>query len=113
MNNILKLKTLFKELNNKNFLLLSFAFLLSLNQKWSTINLILLVALSLINIKSFSFNNFKKFIPFIALYFLYAIAYFKDSYQFGMVMFEQKASLIAIPIIFSVYKLDYEMFLYF
>ena len=111
MNKILKLKRLFKELNNKNFLLLSFAFLLSLNQKWSTINLILLVAVSLIYIKSLSFNNFKKFIPFIALYFLYAIAYFKDSYHFGMVMFEQKASLIAIPIIFSVYKLDYDTFI--
>lgn len=98
-------------LNTWKALLLLFSFLLPLNQKWSTINLILLVVLSLIKIKSFSLNNFKKFIPFIILYILYAIAYYKDNYQFGMVMFEQKASLIAIPIIFSINKLGYDTFI--
>lgn len=82
--------------------LIVYAFLLPINQKLSTFFLISLTVYALVKIKSLDFKILKSFLPFILIYILYAIAYYKDYYSFGIVMFEQKASFIAFPLIFSI-----------
>ncbi len=52
------------------------------------------------------FKNLKAFFPLILIFLLYAIAYYRDSYQIGFNLFEQKASFLAMPIILGTIKVS-------
>jgi len=88
------------------FIVLSFSFLLPVNQKASTITLLSLTLFCSLKYKAFNINIFKKFIPFYILYIIYGIAFFRDKYEFTNLMFERKALLLALPIIFSIISLS-------
>ena len=77
-----------------------------INQKVSTILLVVIAVLSLFNIKNAKYV--KVYLPLLILYVLFAIGYYRDTLSFGTVMFEQKASLLAFPIIFMSLKMDKE-----
>ncbi|WP_272023223.1 O-antigen ligase family protein [Olleya namhaensis] len=85
-------------------LLFLFCFLLPVNQKLSTILIILMVFYSFIIVKNIDLKELFRYTPFFVFYFLFIIANY-DEGKFGINMFEQKASLIAFPIIFATIKL--------
>lgn len=86
------------------YLLLLLSFLLPINEKISTILIIINVLLALIEIKNF--KNIKYAYPLFIFFILYSFAYYRDSYEFGIKIFEQKASFIAMPIIFGTLKMS-------
>lgn len=87
-------------------LLMGFSFFLPINQRISTLLMLVLTASSFFYIKDFSLKTFKLFVPFYLLYLLYAFAYFRDNFQIVNLMFERKAILLALPLVFSVIKVD-------
>ena len=93
-----------KGINSVNiFLLLSFAFFLPISQKISTINIVLLVVVSLLNIRKGKTDFKKGFIAPIGLYTVYCLSLiYSSELQLGII--EQKASLLFFPIIFILNK---------
>ncbi len=86
-------------------LLVGFSFFLPINQRLSTLTLLILTICSLFYIRRFDIIFFKHFIPFYILYILYGIAYYRDTYEIYNLMFERKAILVATPLVLSVFKL--------
>jgi O-antigen ligase len=100
------MKIMDKLLLKINYLLVILSFFMPINQKVSTLLIVLIVILSLFNIKNARYVNV--YLPFFVLYLLYTIGYYRDMLSFGIIMFEQKASLLAFPIIFMSLKVDNE-----
>lgn len=87
----------------QKWLFFSFAFLLPISQKISTLNIVLLVLISIVNFKKGKFNINKEFIALISLYFIYCLSLlYSSEMQLGVV--EQKASLLFFPLIFILNK---------
>ena len=87
----------------KMFLFLSFAFFLPISQKISTINIVFLVIVSLMNIRKEKTDFKKEFIAPIGLYIIYCLSIlYSSELQLGII--EQKASLLFFPIIFILNK---------
>jgi O-antigen ligase len=86
------------------FLLSSFAFCLPLNQKWSTLILLALVAILLLMKKEkVIFWNLTFLLPPLLYLVIVASLFYSDQFEFRYL--EQRASLIAFPIIFSAARL--------
>jgi len=84
-------------------LFLSFVFLAPISQKLSTINIGLLLIVSILNFQREKFNLLKGFLFPIGLYLLYCFSLlYSSEFQFGIA--EQKASLFVFPIIFMLNK---------
>lgn len=107
-----RLRSLFKSndiiFNIRLFCLVLFAFFLAINQNISTILLFLSAVLSLVKIKNIDLEYLKKTSPLFLLYFLYAVAYYRDDFNLTLYIFERKAVLLVIPLIFSTIKLKDE-----
>lgn len=87
----------------KMFLFLSLAFFLPISQKISTINIGLLLIVSIISFKFSSLNLKKGLVLPICLYILYCISLlYSSEMQLGII--EQKASLLVFPFIFMLNK---------
>tara|TARA_R110002049_G_scaffold2365_2_gene17251 strand:- start:8197 stop:9501 length:1305 start_codon:yes stop_codon:yes gene_type:complete len=84
----------------KRYLFLSFAFFLPINQRISTINIVLLVVFSLLNLRKSKINFKTEFIPLIVLYFIYCLSLLYSS-ELQLSIIEKKASLLFFPIIFT------------
>jgi len=89
----------FKITKIRSALFWSFAFILPVSQKISTINIILLLLVSLFSIKKNEFYLKKEFLLLISLYLIYCTSLFYSS-EFQVDIIERKASLIAFPVIF-------------
>lgn len=90
--------------------LLSFSLILPINQKFSTLLIILSILLVAIDYRNSSIafrKNFsKKYLPLVFLYIIFMISYFRDYFILDKNMFEQKASLLAFPLIFITISLS-------
>ncbi|WP_142784464.1 O-antigen ligase family protein [Changchengzhania lutea] len=87
----------------KTFLFLSFAFFFPISQKISTINIGLLLIVTIISFKFSSFYFKTGLVLPICLYVLYCISLlYSSEMQLGII--EQKASLLVFPIIFMLNK---------
>lgn len=87
------------------YLLCLFSFSLPLWQKFSTITLLVWLLISFFSIKKFKFN--KGFSPLLLFYFSYIIfdlIHGKD----GLSVMEMKASLLALPLIFSLNQFSFK-----
>ncbi|RED48932.1 O-antigen ligase family protein [Seonamhaeicola aphaedonensis] len=83
----------------KQGLLISFAFFLPISQKVSTINIVLLVIISILFLKKEHIDAEKGLLYPVILYLFYCGSLFYSSeLQLGII--EQKASLLAFPVIF-------------
>jgi O-antigen ligase len=98
----------YKYLNNgnivekiKDFLFLSFAFLLPISQKASTINIALLLLLSLFTLKKNNIQYFKELLVPIIFYLVCCLSLIYSS-EFQISIIEKKASLIVFPLIFII-----------
>lgn len=87
----------------KMFLFLSFAFLLPISQKASTINIVLLLMVSLLTIKKDNNQFNKELVIPISLYLVYCVSLIYSS-ELQTNIISQKASLFAFPIIFLLNK---------
>lgn len=87
----------------QKWLFLSFAFLMPISQKISTLNVVLLVLISILNFKKDKFNINKEFIALIILYFAYCLSLLYSS-EIDFSVVEQKASLLFFPFIFALNK---------
>jgi len=87
----------------QNQLFLSFAFLMPISQYLSTINIVLLLLVSLINIKRGCLYFNIKYLPLIVLYILYGLSLFYSE-ELQLNIFEFKASLFIFPILFYINK---------
>ncbi|MCR8667198.1 O-antigen ligase family protein [Aestuariibaculum sp. M13] len=86
-----------------NFLIISFAFFLPVSQRISTINIVVLVIISFFSFKKENINIKIGFIYPVILYLLYCLSIlYSSELQWGVI--EQKASLLAFPIIFMLNK---------
>jgi len=85
------------------FLFTSFAFFLPISQKISTINIGLLLIVSILNFKKDKLYFKIGIIPPICLYFFYCVSLLYSS-ELQTDIVEQKASLLAFPIIFMLNK---------
>lgn len=88
------------------YLIILLSFTLPISEKISTILIILSVVFSLYHIKNLKFYKF--ILPFLTLFILYSISYYRDTYEIGLRMFEQKAGFIAFPLIFATLKIRKE-----
>jgi len=88
--------------------ILAIAFFIPISQKLSTICIFFSVFLIFIDYKNVFKRGFKlsPYLPLVLLFLLYAVAYYRDNYELSIKMFEQKASLIAFPLIFFSLKLN-------
>ena len=88
--------------------ILAIAFFIPISQKLSTICIFFSVFFSLIDYKNVFKRGFKlsPYLPLVLLFLLYAVAFYRDNYELSIKMFEQKASLIAFPLIFFSLKLN-------
>ncbi|WP_452221588.1 O-antigen ligase family protein [Lacinutrix salivirga] len=68
--------------------------------------MLVLTVTSLYYYKDFSYKTFKVFIPFYLLYLLYAIGYYRDNFEIVNLMFERKAIVLALPLVFSITSID-------
>lgn len=85
-------------------LLYSFAFLIPINQRISTINIGLILIVSLFNLKKEKLNFRLGLLFPVLLYLLYCISLlYSSEYQFNII--ERKASLLVFPVIFSIFQL--------
>ncbi len=87
----------------KYYSLLGFAFFMPISQRISTIMILILVAISLITIRKNDIILSKQFLTLPVIYFFYCFSLFY-SYEFQVGIIEQKASLIAFPLIFIINK---------
>lgn len=83
----------------KEFLFCTFAFLIPISQKLSTINIVVLVIVSIFGIKQKKLSFKIEFLIPIILYILYCISLLYSS-ELQLNIIEKKASLIAFPVIF-------------
>lgn len=90
--------------NIRYYFLLLLAFFLPVNEKISTILIVLNVVLALFEIKKF--KGLKYFYPLILIFILFGVAYYKDTYQVSIILFEQKASFLGMPIVFATLNLS-------
>ncbi|WP_298542694.1 O-antigen ligase family protein [uncultured Aquimarina sp.] len=85
----------------KEFLICCLAISFPVNQKISTILLVLTGIVSVFEFKKSDFLSFLKLtLPMILLYIIYVISYARDGLSFESYWFEKKASLLIFPIIF-------------
>lgn len=83
----------------QKWLFVSFAFFLPVSQKISTLNIVFLVIVSLLNARKENIDFKKEFIAPIGLYIIYCLSIlYSSELQLGII--EQKASLLFFPIIF-------------
>lgn len=92
----LKRKTLLEYV--QNYLLISFAFFLPISQKISTINIVVLILISLFSLRK-KVNFKREYVYLFILYIFYCLSLLYSS-EFQFKIMEQKASLVAFPIIF-------------
>ncbi|WP_299430994.1 O-antigen ligase family protein [uncultured Maribacter sp.] len=93
----------------KNIILLIFSFSLPLNQKWSTILLLVLIVISLFDKKDYKlFRNISFILPIIL--YISTVASLFYSHNFELKFIEHRASLIGIPLIFLTIKIDYKAY---
>lgn len=88
-----------------------FLFFLPINEKISTILIIVSTIISLLSFRKENLLRLKNAIPLFILFFIYSVAFYRGETRFGIYMFEQKASLIAFPIIFLNLKISKERLL--
>ncbi|WP_188373211.1 O-antigen ligase family protein [Winogradskyella haliclonae] len=81
------------------YLLVMFSFCLPLSQRLSTVVILLSVLLSLVFLKKSKFLFKKELLFLVGLYFVYTLSLIYTE-NFGFKYFEQKASLLAFPLIF-------------
>lgn len=84
--------------------MLLLAFFLPVSEKISTILIVINAILAVFEIKKF--KGRKHFYPLIIIFILFGIAYYKDTYQINATLFEQKASFLAMPIVFATLNLS-------
>ncbi|NQY06524.1 MAG: O-antigen ligase family protein [Flavobacteriaceae bacterium] len=113
-------KTLFVEKSMNYFLvlaLISFAFIMNISQKLSTLLLVTSFGLALLNYKHFYRKNLLKGMFLILVFIVYMLAYYFVGNEFEIKTIEKRVSLIALPIIFSLVTIDsnafYNICLYF
>ncbi len=82
--------------------MLSIAFFLPISQKASTISIIITLALALLlnHKKKVRTKEIRQLLPFLLLFFLFSISKYRDDYELGLRLFEQKAVMLALPIMF-------------
>lgn len=87
----------------QKWLFFSFAFFLPLSQRISTLNIIALISICILVIKKDQMNSIKGLLYPVILYLIYCFSLvYSSELQFGII--EQKASLLAFPIIFFLKK---------
>ena len=88
--------------------ILAIAFFMPISQKLSTICIFFSVLLIFLDYKNAFKRDFKlhPYLPLVLLFLLYSIAYYRDFHLFSVKIFEQKASLIAFPLIFFSLELN-------
>lgn len=102
-------KTLFAEKSMNHFLvlaLISFAFIMNISQKLSTLLLVTSFGLALLNYKHFYRKNLLKGMFLILVFIVYMLAYYFVGNEFEIKTIEKRVSLIALPIIFSLATID-------
>lgn len=88
-----------KKITSHRYLLYSFAFFLPINQQISTINIGLVLIISLFNLKKRKLRFKTRLIFPAILYIIYCLSLlYSSEYQFNVI--EQKASLLVFPVIF-------------
>jgi hypothetical protein len=104
----------FKEKKTLNeyilLLLIAFAFIMNVSEKISTILLVALFALSLFNSKHLDLKKLKPLSVLLILFSIYIITHFLVDEVISIKTIEKRFSLVAVPIIFSIVKIDEKAF---
>ncbi|WP_082106529.1 O-antigen ligase family protein [Kordia zhangzhouensis] len=91
-------------------LALAFVFIMNVSEKISTLLLVTLFVVSLFNIKNFDIQKFKPVSVLIVLFSIYIATHFLMDEVFSIKTIEKRFSLVALPIIFSVLRIDKKAF---
>ncbi|PHS07668.1 MAG: hypothetical protein COA88_08195 [Kordia sp.] len=92
------------------FLIIAFVFFMNVSEKVSTLLLVTLFILSLVNVKQFNYQKFKPISFLVVLLSIYILTHILIDDVFSVKTIEKRVSLLALPIVFSIASISEKTF---